>query len=332
MRALVIGHFSTFGDIEVLRVVEHKLSDAAIEYDVAPFSKSIARGDESWLRLKEVDASSYTHLLIVCGPFWRETFIKYRFDLDRFAHCVRIGVNLSMIEDLDAYNPFDTLLGRDSSEWAMPDVSFLHGSAPRRVAGLCYVKEQNEYGDRQRHGEAVQRLRALAERHNLAIVEMDTEWPSFRNRNGLNTPNDFESLCAKLDVMLTTRLHGTVLSLKQGLPVIALDAIVGGGKVTRQCGAVGWEECFQIATVADDELDAALQRCLQPEARSRAQAATERARQILASFDADFSAALAGPPQAKPARTGPDFWPTPSQRLKRQLRKRWDKYIGRRFR
>ena len=38
MRALVVGHFSTFGDLEVLHQVEHHLAIAGLPYDVGAYS------------------------------------------------------------------------------------------------------------------------------------------------------------------------------------------------------------------------------------------------------------------------------------------------------
>lgn len=322
MRALVIGHFSTVGDIEVLEEVEQLLSAQKTPFDVAPYYKGLRRGNDSWLILNDVIPEKYTHLIVVCGPFWRQNFIKHRFDLDRFAHCTRIGVNLSMIEDLAAYNPFDVLIGRDNSLETRPDLSFLNQADKRGVAALCYVTQQNEYGDRQRLGEAVEMLRALAERNNLAVLELDTEWPRFRNGNRFASPSDFESVCARVDVMLTTRLHGTVLALKSGVPAIALDAIVGGGKVSKQCAAIGWSECYAADTVTAAELDAALARCLRPEARAQAAEVVRAAQESLTGFASAFEAGLQAAPGGRPTMTGPAHWPTPMERLKRQISKR----------
>ena len=42
------------------------------------------------------------------------------------------------------------------------------------------------------------------------------------NNSGLRTPAEIESLIAAMDVMVTTRLHGTVLALRNGVPAIPL--------------------------------------------------------------------------------------------------------------
>jgi polysaccharide pyruvyl transferase WcaK-like protein len=42
------------------------------------------------------------------------------------------------------------------------------------------------------------------------------------------------------DVVVTTRLHGLVLALKQGVPVLAVDPVAGGARVATQAAAWGW--------------------------------------------------------------------------------------------
>ena len=39
---------------------------------------------------------------------------------------------------------------------------------------------------------------------------------------------------------MTTRLHGLVLALKNGVPAVAIDTVAGGAKVARQADALGW--------------------------------------------------------------------------------------------
>lgn len=318
MRALVIGHFSTVGDIEVLREVERQLGASPMQWDVAPLANGMVRFDPNWFDVRSVDPGGYTHLFVVCGPFWRDYYLRKGIDLDAFAHCTRIGVNLSMIDDVNSYNPFDRLIGRDNNNWSRADISFLHEPSKMPVAGLCLVRAQREYGDRQRHDKAGDLLRRLAYRNGVAVIELDTEWPGERNANGIASPGQFESVCGRLDVMLTTRLHGTVLSLKNGVPVIAVDAIAGGGKVLRQASAIGWAEAFAIDEATDAALDMALARCLEPAGRDRARSCAAGAREALATFPGEFADALLAEPQGKPSLTGPAARPS---RLQKKLRK-----------
>jgi hypothetical protein len=331
MRALIIGYFTTVGDIEVLRQVERQLYAGSVEYDVASYSAKIWKNVKGWVDIRQVDPFAYTHLLVVCGPFYQACFVRRGIDLDRFSHCTRVGVNLTMIEKLDDYDPLDVLLGRDSDQWHYPDLSFLECTDKVPVAGICLVHKQGEYGARQMHDKANDSLRRLAKRAHLATIELDTEWPGSRNANGLSSPTDFESVCARVDVMLTTRLHGMVLSLKNGVPVIAVDAIAGGGKVGLQAGAVGWPEVFAVNDVTDDDLDAALARCLTPAARDRAHFCSDAARKALVGFSTQFKAALDTAPQGKPSFTAPapaPIWKLALGHTRRRLSKMLFRILG----
>lgn len=297
MRALVVGYFSTFGDIEVLRQVERQLSAVGMPYDIHAYDDRVRKHFRGTVDLKTATPEHYTHLLLVCGPFSRWFFEAYNIDLDRFSHCTRVGVNLSMVQDLEAYNPLDAVIGRDSNQWARSDISFLEDVSKVPVVGLCLARNQGEYGTRQAHDTADTLLRKLAARAGCATIELDTEFPMEHNTSGLSCPEQFESICARVDVMLTSRLHGMVLSLKKGTPVVAIDAISGGAKLSRQAGAIGWPEIFSVDSATDTLLDKALERCLAPAARVEAQRCALAARDALAGFSDEFAAALGAEPR-----------------------------------
>ncbi|MBC2835453.1 polysaccharide pyruvyl transferase family protein [Paragemmobacter straminiformis] len=317
-RALVIGFLSTVGDIEVLSQVESRLRQRGLAYDVAPFVERVRAANSAWVDARRVDPARYTHLIVVCGPFSEFLMRQQRDIYARFANCVWIGVNLSMIDPTDRFDPFDALLERDSAKGAKPDLSLLEPVARVPVVGLCLAGRQPEYGKRQRHGLAESRLRALAQRHGAAVLDLDTKWPAWRNRQGTATPAQFESLLARVDVLLTTRLHGTVLALKNAVPVIAIDAIAGGDKVTQQARALGWPEVFDAETVSDAALDAALSRCLSPGAKAEARAAAEAAMRQLDGFDAAFAAAFEAQAGKRSAALGSP--------LSNEIRRRWILY------
>jgi hypothetical protein len=89
------------GDIEVLREVERQLTAAALPWNVAPLPKWIARHRPEWLDIRAAKPSDYTHLLVVCGPLWRQGYIRHGIS-DAFAHCTRIGVSLVFCSVLSA--------------------------------------------------------------------------------------------------------------------------------------------------------------------------------------------------------------------------------------
>ena len=298
-RALLTGHFSTVGDVEVLHQIQARLDALGMEYDVSPYTDAPLSINASWLDKHILEPSRYTHLIVICGPFTPGMAVQHQAIFARFQHCVHIGVNLTMVESTSAFNPFEVLLERDSDRTVRADLSFREPTPPIPVVGLCLASAQREYGGRRRGDLAAQRLRRLIKESGAAFIEMDTSVPARTNRFGLSSGAEFEAICGRLDAMLTTRLHGMVLALKNGIPVLAIDPVAGGDKVTRQAEKLGWSEVFDADATSDDELAAAFARCLSPEARKKASLIRGAAVASLAGFDAQFAEALSVP--ANPA-------------------------------
>ncbi len=129
-RALIAGWFSfegmgaTAGDLLARDLCADWLSSAdwAWEFAIAdPFTDGIA-----W---RDADPSDYDLVVFVCGPVgngWPLTEF-----LDRFANRHVIGLNVSMLESVDRWNPFDPLIERDSDRTARADITFLIGRTAR---------------------------------------------------------------------------------------------------------------------------------------------------------------------------------------------------------
>jgi polysaccharide pyruvyl transferase WcaK-like protein len=79
-----------------------------------------------------------------------------------------------------------------------------------------------------------------------------------------------------MDLVITTRLHGAVLALKNGVPVLALDSVRGGAKVLRQMQTIDWPWRFEVSSVSTDALDEAFDQLLRPEAQAAARRVAER--------------------------------------------------------
>jgi polysaccharide pyruvyl transferase WcaK-like protein len=73
-------------------------------------------------------------------------------------------------------------------------------------------------------------------------------------------------------VVLTTRLHGLVLALAQGVPALAIDPISGGAKVASQAQALNWPASMTVDALEDLALERHFEWCLTPTARQRARA------------------------------------------------------------
>jgi hypothetical protein len=274
MKVLVAGWFSfeemgaTAGDLIARDLACQWLERAGRSFDVAhaaPFT-----GGVDW---RQVDPRAYADVVFVCGPCGNgPPLVEF---LDRFAGCRLIGLNLTMLEPLDVWNPFDLLLERDSSARAHPDITFLSRRSRVPVVGVILIHPQPEYRKRDVHRAANDAIARLVARRELAAVPIDTRLDV--NATGLRTAAEIESLIARMDVVLTTRLHGTVLALKNGVPALAVDPVAGGAKIRRQAATLGWPVVFDGDKITDEELERAYDYCLTEQARGQAAACAERA-------------------------------------------------------
>jgi hypothetical protein len=287
---LVAGWFSfehmgaTAGDLLVRDVACAWLDEARRSYAVAtapPFT-----GGVDW---RTVEPRDYEQVVFVCGPFGNGPPVDAF--LERFRHARLAGLNLSMLDSLEAWDPFDALWERDSSRTTRPDLALLSTPAAVPVVGVVLVHPQKEYAGGM-HAAAEAAIDRLLASRELAAVRIDTRLD--HNTTGLRTPNEVISLIARMDAVVTTRLHGLILALKHGVPALAIDPVAGGAKVLRQAQAVGWPVAFPADALADDELCTALQYCLTPKARREAALAAQRGTRDLAALRDEFIASLAG--------------------------------------
>ncbi|MEO6437145.1 MAG: polysaccharide pyruvyl transferase family protein [Tepidisphaeraceae bacterium] len=276
MKALVAGWFSfqgmgaTAGDLMVRDVACDWLEEAGYAYDVAivpPFTH------ERGLDWRGAAPADYDCVLFVCGPIGNGPPVNDF--LAHFHDCPKIGLDLTMLQKLSDWNPFDLLLERDSDRAANPDLALACRAAKVPVVGVILAQPQKEYRKTGLHATANAAFHRLTSMRQCAVLYIDTcldPWNQF----GLRTPAQIESVIAKMDVVLTTRLHGLVLSLKNHVPAIVIDPVKGGAKLTRQARVLGWPVVFSADAVTDDALAGAFEHCLTEPARIAARAAADK--------------------------------------------------------
>lgn len=294
MRILVTGWFSfevghtTAGDLVTKDLVCSWLKEAGHPFDVAvtpPFS-----GDLEW---SSADPAKYSCVVFVCGPF-RPGSPLTEF-LEHFAGCRLVGVNVSMLEPIEIWNPFDSLLERDSPGTGQPDLTFLSRQRHPPVVGVALVHPQSEYGNRQRHSHVDRAVRELLATRDAAAVDIDTRLDV--NRVGLRSAGQVEALIARMDLIVTSRLHGLVLALKNGVPAVAIDPIAGGAKIKRQADSVGWPIVLTPESMTDAALRDAFDYCLTPLARELATQRKISAEKKLAGVKESFLTAVSQAPR-----------------------------------
>lgn len=289
-RVLLTGWFSTVGDIESLDIVRSWVDLCDLPYDMAPFKEKIRMRMQGVIDFEQIDPEIYSHLVVICGPAWQEKFEDLHLDLSRFGHCKRIGINLTMVDPLQNWNPFDTLIERDSDHLTRPDLTLLADTESVPVVGRCLIQKQSSYAGRERHGEVEHCFKSLIQRRDFAVIDLDTRW--FRTKNGLKTPAHFLSALKRVDLLLTNRLHGMVYAIKAGVPVIAIDAIEGGAKVSAQAKILGWPQCIPIKDATPERLESAVNWCFSSEAEQVLLSCRKTARSILQNLKWQFLESL----------------------------------------
>lgn len=289
MRTLVAGWFSfegagaTAGDLLARDLACEWLREAGHEYDVA--SASPFGGGVKWAA---ADPRTYSHVVFVCGPFFKSNLLQ------RFASCRLVGLNLSMAEPVQDWNPFDLLLERDSTQVSRPDITFLSDEPRVPVTGVVLLQPPDAVPQSGLYRRANDLIESFVAGHTMARLAIDTEI-DIPNRSTFRTPAEVESLIRKTDVVITTRLHGMVLALKNGVPAIAVDPIPEGGKIQRQAEAVGWPFAYQATEISDEVLGAAFQSCMSEDTRSLAMRCGEQAAGHVAEIRDRFIQAMREP-------------------------------------
>jgi hypothetical protein len=255
MRVLIIGWPSfldgeaTAGDVLSMEAVRDSLLEDGIAVDVAGSPGLRQDG----LLLERADPDAYSHVLFVCGPAHGRQVRQLH---ERFAHCRRLAIGVSIVvPDDPAVTGFHQVLPRDGSGVSSHrDLAAAPRCAQVPVVGVVLAHTQHEYGNRQRHNDVHATLTSWLGRQNCARVLFDTRLDGHDWRFA-RTPGQLESMIRRLDLVVTTRMHGLVLALKNGIPALAVDPIAGGAKVSAQAAAWSWPAAVAADTLTEANLD-----------------------------------------------------------------------------
>lgn len=283
MRSLVVGWSSvlhgeaTAGDVLAMEAVADALGTAGVPHDVAWSAVMCPPGG---LRLDDVRPESYSHLLFVCGPATGRSIAELH---ERFAHCRRIAVGVSVLDPEDPVTAgFHRVIARDRpGAGARRDLAARAEPRPAPVVGVFLTSGQHEYGARRRHEDVRTGLERWLGGLDAARLPLDTRLDP-RDWRLPATAAQAGAVIARLDTVVSMRMHGLVLALRAGVPVLAVDPVAGGGKVTAQARAWDWPAVVGADGLTADRLDEQLRWCLSPAGRA---AAEERAMMTPSGFE-----------------------------------------------
>ncbi|WP_432495583.1 polysaccharide pyruvyl transferase family protein [Kineococcus gypseus] len=251
MRVLLLGWSSvlhgeaTAGDLLSTEAVAHRLRAAGAEVDLA-FSPAVLRAYgprggvayEDADEVLQVDPGAYTHVVWACGPLTGRPVERVH---ERFPRARRLAVGVSVLDPADpAVTGFHAVVPRDAPGTASErDLAARPPVGAVPVVGVYLTRGQGEYGARRRHEEVAGALTGWLGGLDVARLELDTRVDP-RDWRLPATAEQVLAVLSRLDVVVTTRLHGLVLALRAGVPALAVDPVAGGGKVSAQARAWGW--------------------------------------------------------------------------------------------
>lgn len=242
MRVLLTGWPSflngeaTAGDVLSMDRVRRALVRSGVPCEVA-WSQVFRPGS---LGLDDADPKRYTHLVFICGPVHG----------NRCDGCTTASARAAGSQSA---SPVSTWCSP-----ATPRRGRVGGTSPSRraleqvpVVGVALAPGQLEYGERRGHDQVHQRITTWLLEQDCARVPVDTRLDPRQWRNP-SMPSQLDSVLCRLDAVLTTRLHGLVLALRLGVPVLAVDPVDSGGKVGAQAAAWGWPALVTAGEVLKD--------------------------------------------------------------------------------
>lgn len=269
-RALVVGWPSfvdgvaSAGDVLGMEAAREELKQAGLPCDMA--LSPVFRPEA--LRLEDADPARYTYLVFACGPLHGKQVADLH---TRYAHCRRVAVGVSVIDPEDpAAAGFHAILARDG-DGADPqgDLALNPRPALLPVAGVILADTQPEYGTRSHGDQAGADLIRWLRGWDCALVPLDTRLDREDWRLPYR-PAELEAVIRRLDLLVTTRLHGLVLALKNGVPALAVDPVAGGAKVTAQARAWSWPATVTIEELSQESLGHWRDWCLSPAGKAAA--------------------------------------------------------------
>jgi Polysaccharide pyruvyl transferase len=236
--------------------------------------------EDSEVLFDDIDPQSYKVCVFICGPLptdWPEGEAR----LLAFGNASRLAVGTTLSKPSSrspAERVFHGFLARDGFQTRWMDLSLscdwpiaLQVRNAGKVA-LC-LRGTEPYFEGDDASAPVEALIELAVRRkgfdvvrlSTVAADSETDWI------------DLDAQFGRPAAVVTTRLHGCLLSLRHGTPFIAVDQIVGGKKVRAINEQIGWPLSFSAEDLSLGRLEEALGNLQLKETGARLERGRQRA-------------------------------------------------------
>ena len=263
------GEVTTIGDLMAVYNVALYLTRSVGHVDIA-WSGNLFDLTRYCIDVEGADQPHYDAVLYVCGPLTA----GHKHFLARFHASKKIALGVSITgRGTGTLNPLDFLDAvyvRDSDlqsnfDLALADVGYPHLMASTKIrdsrVAICLAGDQAEYGADDGFDKAEDLIQQVTTNHQ--IVSVQTLLASTRP---LPASVELDLQCSS--ALITTRMHGALLAIYHGVPLISIDQIRTGAKVTKMVTQLDWP-VFNAWTADKFEVISELNRIKQKEISER---------------------------------------------------------------
>jgi hypothetical protein len=205
--------------------------------------------------------SEFDLIIFTCGPILRthpETSVFF----EKFGNQRLVGLGVSILnqENPEFSCPFVKVFarqgaGKDFGDLAIAAPQINEGFDQENLCiGISLRGMQREYGILncywEKSEEIVRKVAAsIARKYQLEVIDIENHL----YRSG-RSPEKIEDLYKKCKLIITTRFHGAVLAAKHRVPFIAIDQILGGGKLCELLGKYPWPYIYRIDNLTSENI------------------------------------------------------------------------------
>lgn len=231
------GNVTTIGDLMAIYNVALWLRPHVQKVDVG-WNGNLFDLNPLCVSTDDLNKKDYDAMVYVCGPLTA----GHRNFFSQFSSIKKIAIGVSITAAANPGELVDAVYIRDSNsesnfDLALADVGYPHFKAHPKIRddriAICLVGDQAEYGADDGYEKAANIVDRATEGYRTVPVQtlLDPSRP---------IPAGVELDLQSGSSLITTRLHGALLAIYHDVPVISVDQIKGGAKVSRLLSKLDW--------------------------------------------------------------------------------------------